>query len=92
MTTTSTLAHVDFSCDQCNEIFEAYEMNRVRAIVQEDEMGDISMNVDVCGECATEMELNMKGIQEEDGTVVPVLRVEVLEWVNNLKLESTSTN
>lgn len=85
MTITST--HVDFSCDSCNETFEAYEMNRVRAIVQEDEVSDISMNVDVCTECAADMQENMKAIEEDDGTVVPVLRVEVLEWVNNLNLD-----
>jgi ribosomal protein L31 len=90
MTITST--HVDFTCDSCDEIFEAYEMNRVRAIVQEDEMGDISMNVDVCSECATDMQEKMKAIEDNDGTIVPVLRVEVLEWVNNLKLEFTTEN
>ena len=79
--------NVDFTCDNCSEIFEAYEMNRLRAIVEEDDFGDISMNVDVCADCAKDMELNMKGIEEADGTLVPVLRVEVIKWLNNIKLE-----
>jgi hypothetical protein len=85
-----TTTHVDFTCDNCDEIFEAYEMQRVRAIVEEDETSDISMNVDVCNECAIDMELNMKGIEEEDGTVVPVLRVEVMSWLGNIKLEAVA--
>jgi len=79
--------HVDFTCANCDEIFEAYEMNRLRAIVEEDDFGDISMNVDVCNECSIDMELNMKSIEEADGTIVPVVRIEVLGWLGNIRLE-----
>lgn len=76
-----------FDCEDCNGIFEAYEMNRVRVIVEEDEHGDISMNVDRCLECATAMQ-DMKGIEEADGNIVPVIRVEVTSWVGKLNLEA----